>query len=119
MLHSALVWLLFPFWFTPVLTVPVTNYHSNKLNIETIATTSSDVIVRTGTDASTTTFVLHAPYGVKSEIESINGKTYSTTTPITKEDIKQMEKQQERFQKQMDKMLQDQQKLFGNMSMDF
>jgi hypothetical protein len=46
---------------------------------------------------------------------SENGKTYATTTPITEADVKQMEAEQAQFEAQMNKIWEDQQKLFEDM----
>ena len=81
--------------------------------INTTATSSNeDVTVTTKTDKGTTTNIIHAPYGVKSEITDLNGITTATTTPLTKEEIQQMQKQDDAFQKEMDQMWQDQEKWF-------
>ncbi|MDE2172530.1 MAG: hypothetical protein KGJ33_01130 [Patescibacteria group bacterium] len=84
---------------------------------------STEVIVSTGNNATTTTLTLNAPYGVKSQIVSENGQTYATTTPLTQSDVEQMQKQAEQeqadVQKQMDQMMQDQRKLFDDMQANF
>ena len=86
--------------------------------VQTAATsvgTSSAVVVTTGTQASSTTLVLNAPYGIQSEIVSSDGKTYATTTPLTKRDIEKMQQQQTKLESQMNQIMQNQERMFQTM----
>jgi hypothetical protein len=88
-------------------------------NITTNASSAGDVIIQTGNGVMATTSVIHAPYGVRSEVVTINGKTYATTTPLTEDDIKQMQKQQKDVEDRMNKIFEEQQKMFQEMWKNF
>jgi hypothetical protein len=107
---------LFPFFLNPFAAVHPADWHGQEWRVQTVQNgTTTQVVVTNGTNASSTTLTLNAPYGVKSEIVSENGKTYATTTPITEADVKQMEAEQAQFEAQMNKIWEDQQKLFEDM----
>lgn len=82
------------------------------------STGSTEVIIKDG-GATTTALTMDAPYGVESRIVSENGKTYATTTAISRADFDKMQAQaaqeQADLNRQMDQMMQDQQKLFDDM----
>lgn len=108
MVYNLLSWILFPLLFSPSLP-PFAP--TERWNIQTIATSSDEVMVQTGTNATSTTVVLHAPYGVKSEVVTEHGAIYATTTPLTEADVKEMEQRQIQFQKQLDRLFQEQEKV--------
>lgn len=110
---TALVCSVFPFIMCPA-ALWQGPPRENVYRVET-QVTPSETIVRSGADGFATTTILHAPYGVKSEIVSRNGETYATTTPLTEEDIRKMNERQAEVERQMDKMFEDQQWLFDDM----
>jgi hypothetical protein len=58
------------------------------------------------TNTTTSTAVIESPYGYRNEIVTVynskQAKTYSTTTPITEADVKEMRENVIRHQKMMD-----------------
>ena len=86
-----------------------------SIETQTASASSSNIIVTSDNNGSSTTVVLDAPYGVQSEVVSQNGKTYATTTPLTPQDVLQMEQRQIDTQNQINQIFQDQQKLFNDM----
>lgn len=68
--------------------------------------------------ATTSTAVLESPYGFRNEVVTVydgkQAKTYSTTTPITEADIKEMRDDAIRHQKMMNEYFRKQDELFRN-----
>ena len=66
--------------------------------------------------ATTSTSVIESPYGFRNEVVTIydgkQAKTYSTTTPITEADVKEMRDNVIRHQKAMDEYFRKQDELF-------
>lgn len=66
--------------------------------------------------ATTNTSVIESPYGYRNEIVTVydgkQAKTYSTTTPITEADVKEMRENVIRHQKAMDEYFRKQEELF-------
>ncbi len=66
--------------------------------------------------ATTSTAVIESPYGYRNEVVTIydgkQAKTYSTTTPITEADVKEMRENVIRHQKMMDENFRKQDELF-------
>lgn len=66
--------------------------------------------------ATTSTAVIESPYGYRNEVVTIydgkQAKTYSTTTPITEADVKEMRENVIRHQKMMDEYFKKQDELF-------
>lgn len=66
--------------------------------------------------ATTSTAVIESPYGYRNEIVTVydgkQAKTYSTTTPITEADAKEMRENVIRYQKMMDEYFRKQDELF-------
>ncbi|HVV15383.1 MAG TPA: hypothetical protein VHD55_03230 [Candidatus Paceibacterota bacterium] len=67
-------------------------------------------------NATTSTAVIESPYGYRNEIVTVydgkQAKTYSTTTPITEADVKEMRENVIRHQKAMDEYFRKQDELF-------
>lgn len=78
-----------------------------------VAPTFTPPIVNT---ATTSTAVIESPYGYRNQIVTVydgkQAKTYSTTTPITEADVKEMQEDVIRHQKAMDEYFQKQDELF-------
>ena len=68
------------------------------------------------TEVTTSTAVVESPYGFRNEVVTVyDGKqtqTYSTTTPITEDDVKEMRENVIRHQKMMDEYFRKQDELF-------
>lgn len=66
--------------------------------------------------ATTSTAVIESPYGYRNEIVTVydgkQAKTYSTTTPITEADVKEIRENVIRHQKAMDEYFRKQDQLF-------
>lgn len=66
--------------------------------------------------ATTSTAVIESPYGYRNEIVTVydgkQAKTYSTTTPITEAEVKEMRENVIRHQKAMDEYFRKQDELF-------
>jgi len=66
--------------------------------------------------ATTSTAVLESPYGFRNEVVTVydgkQAKTYSTTTPITEADVREMRDNIIRHQKMMDEYFRKQDELF-------
>lgn len=66
--------------------------------------------------ATTSTAIIESPYGYRNEIVTVydgkQAKTYSTTTPITEADVKEMRENVIRHQKAMDEYFRKQDELF-------
>ena len=66
--------------------------------------------------ATTSTAVIESPYGYRNEIVTVydgkQARTYSTTTPITETDVKEMRENVIRHQKAMDEYFRKQDELF-------
>jgi hypothetical protein len=77
------------------------------------------VAVHSTVNGVSSTTIMHAPFGLRSEIETVsNGtstETYASSTPITQSDIAQMEEQQQTFEADVQRETQDEQKLFQDM----
>jgi len=73
--------------------------------------------------SSETSLAVESPYGFRSEVVTVyeNGKakTYSTTTPITENDLEQMRKQTEARIKAMDEYFEQQEKFFRDFWRNF
>ena len=67
-------------------------------------------------EATTSTTVIESPYGFRNELVTVydgkQTKTYSTTTPITEEDVKEMRENAIRHQKAMEEYFRKQDELF-------
>lgn len=81
------------------------------LQVRTVST-SSDVTVFTQTGQSSSTVVLNAPFGVRSEIVSDASGTHATTTPLSESDVKAMQDQEAQIRQRMDQEFADQERLF-------
>jgi len=66
--------------------------------------------------ATTSTAVIESPYGFRNEVVTVydgkQAKTYSTTTPITEADVREMRDNVIRHQKMMDEYFRKQDELF-------
>ena len=78
-----------------------------------VAPTVSSAITTTATTSAT---VFESPYGFRNEVVTVydgkQAKTYSTTTPITEADVKEMRDNVIRHQKMMDDYFRKQDELF-------
>lgn len=84
-----------------------------------VSSSPTSTTVTTTDSSGTKTTTMDAPYGVKTEMTDIDGKTTATTIPLTQDDVAKMQQEQDVFQKQMDQMLQDQQKMFDDLQKSF
>ncbi len=80
---------------------------------QAITPTINPPVTSTGTTTST---VISSPYGFRNEVVTVydgkQTKTYSTTTPITESDVKEMRDNVIRHQKMMDEYFRKQDELF-------
>jgi hypothetical protein len=67
-------------------------------------------------EATTSTAVIESPYGFRNEVVTVydgkQTKTYSTTTPITEKDVKEMRENTIRHQRAMEEYFRKQDELF-------
>lgn len=116
-LTHLLGFLFAPFFWSPTPTVPPA--HQFYTELDASSTAPGYVVVHSNINGVSSTTVVHAPYGIHSEVESfLNGtstETFASSTPITQSDIAQVQAQQQAFAADMQREIQDEQKMFQDM----
>jgi len=109
--------MLWPFFTVPATSTVPTNQFQAEWDAS--STVPGEVVIYSDINGVATTTVVHAPYGVQSEIESFsNGtstQTFATTTPITQADIAQMQARQAAIDADMQREFADEQKMFRDL----